>query len=582
MKYMKLGTRPDTFFTQEATRSVSSDVPSDLTIQINNTTYLLHKCGLLQRLCSDGGDSDNCTIELHEIPGGEEAFELCAKFSYGIMINLSAHNFVAAICAAKFLRMTESIEKGNFILKLEAFFDSCILQGWKDSIMALQTTGKLPEWSENIGILGRCVDAIVEKILTPLSKVTWSYTYTRPGYAEKRHRSVPKDWWTEDISDLDIDLFRCVITAVKSAKKLPPPLIGEALHVYASRWLPNASKGWAPESSLTQNEETAMKHRRVLESIVSMIPSDRGSVSGGFVLRLLKVANLVGASPSTKAELVRRSGRQLDEVTVSDILLPSYLSSNKSFYDVDLVGSILENFLVHFHRRGPPDNNKSMQSMFQVGRLIDSYLQVVARDANVPASKIIALAEALPEFARPKHDDLYKAIDIYLKDHPDLIKSEKKRLCRILDCQKLSPDICMHAVKNERLPLRTVVQVLFLEQERATRPSSRNPPHDHAMSGVLLSAGGHGEIEESIEEATVPGPNRRDPKKTKKPDTKTPEQARPNGSKRTVGRKHVMEMDKGREIIEEGGLDGNLGPKKMEIKGRSTVGRGPKAGHKYD
>lgn len=134
---------------------------------------LLPKCGLLQRLCSDDScdQSNNVRLELHDIPGGEEAFELCAKFCYGITINLSAHNFVPAFCAAKFLRMTEPVEKGNFILKLEAFFTSCILEAWKDSIVALQTTVKLPEWSENLGIIRKCIDSIVEKILTPPAKV---------------------------------------------------------------------------------------------------------------------------------------------------------------------------------------------------------------------------------------------------------------------------------------------------------------------------------------------------------------------------------------------------------------------------
>lgn len=96
---------------------------------------------------------------------------MCAKFCYGITINLSAHNFVPAFCAAKFLRMAESVEKGNFILKLESFFHSCILEGWKDSIVTLKTTNKLSEWSENLGIIRRCIDSIVEKILTPISKV---------------------------------------------------------------------------------------------------------------------------------------------------------------------------------------------------------------------------------------------------------------------------------------------------------------------------------------------------------------------------------------------------------------------------
>lgn len=67
--------------------------------------------------------------------------------------------------------MTESVEKGNFVLKLEAFFTSCILEAWKDSIVALQSTVKLTEWSENLGIIRKCIDSIVEKILTPPAKV---------------------------------------------------------------------------------------------------------------------------------------------------------------------------------------------------------------------------------------------------------------------------------------------------------------------------------------------------------------------------------------------------------------------------
>jgi hypothetical protein len=126
----------------------------------------------LQRLYSDAGNSDNIvTIELHDLPGGEDAFELCAKYCYGITIDISAHNFVSAFCAAKFLRMTESVEKGNFVVKLEAFFMSCILEGWKDSVVALQSTSKLPEWSETYGITRKCIDSIVEKILTPPAKV---------------------------------------------------------------------------------------------------------------------------------------------------------------------------------------------------------------------------------------------------------------------------------------------------------------------------------------------------------------------------------------------------------------------------
>lgn len=521
MKFMKIGTKPDTFYTEEATRAVISELPSDLKVNVNNITYLLHKSfllpksGTLQQLCYD--DSENVTIDLHDIPGGEEAFELCAKYCYGITINLSAHNVVPAFCAAKFLRMTESVDKGNFVSKLEAFFDTCIMDGWKDSVASLQTTVKLPEWSENLGLTRKCIDSIVEKILTPPAKVSWSFTYTRPGY-KKRHQSVPKDWWTEDISDLDIDLFRCIVNAVKSTYMLSPQLIGEALHVYACRWLPDTTKRGPPESSEAQTEAYPRKKLLIIESIVSMIPSDRDSVSVGFLLRLLSIANYLGASTAVKTELVRRAGLKLEEATTEDLLFPSR-SSGQQLYDTDLVSAVLEGYSVVWRRQSPApiENSPFLKSIRNVGKLIDSYLQVVAKDPELPVQKFVSLAEALPDIARQDHDGLYKAINTYLKEHPNLSKAEKKRLCRILDCQKLSPEVRAHAVKNERLPLRTVVQVLFFDQEGSSRTRSHKPS---SVTETISTDKQIAATEQGMSKLHLGGDEKRDEQRTKRSEGK--------------------------------------------------------------
>ncbi|CAH8277997.1 unnamed protein product [Arabidopsis lyrata] len=482
MKFMKIGTKPDTFYTQEASRILITDTPNDLVIRINNTTYHLHrsslvpKCGLLQRLCTDSEESDTVTIELNDIPGGADAFELCAKFCYGITINLSAHNLVNVLCASKFLRMSDSVEKGNLLPKLEAFFHSCVLQGWKDSIVTLQSTAKLPEWCENLGIIRKCVDSIVEKILTPIAEVSWSHTYTRPGYAKRQHHSVPRDWWTEDISDLDLDLFRCVITAARSTFTLQPQLIGEALHVYTCRWLPYFKSNSHSGFSVKENEAALERHRRVVNTVVNMIPADKGSVSEGFLLRLVSIASYVGASLTTKTELIRKAGLQLEEANLEDLLLRSHSSSHHHRYDTDLVATVLESFLMLWRRQSSAhvssNNSQLLHSIRKVAKLIDSYLQAVAQDVHMSFTKFLSLAEAVPDIARESHDRLYKAINIYLKVHPEIGKEEKKQLCRSLDCQKLSAEVRAHAVKNERMPLRTVVQALFFDQESSSKGAS--------------------------------------------------------------------------------------------------------------
>lgn len=54
-------------------------------------------------------------------------------------------------------------------------------------------------------------------------------------------------------------------------------------------------------------------------------------------------------------------------------------------------------------------------------------------------------------------------------------KKEKKDLCRLLDCQKLSPEVRSHAVRNEHLPLRTVVHVLYFNMERGNQNATHMP-----------------------------------------------------------------------------------------------------------
>jgi len=78
-----------------------------------------------------------------------------------------------------------------------------------------------------------------------------------------------------------------------------------------------------------------------------------------------------------------------------------------------------------------------------------------------------------------------------LQEHPGISKSERKRICRLMDCKKLSVDACMHAVQNERLPLRVVVQVLFFEQVRAAASSGCSTP-DLPRSIKDLNSCSHG------------------------------------------------------------------------------------------
>lgn len=511
MKFMKLGSRPDTFHTTEGVRLVSSEIITDLIVQVEGSRYLLHKfpllskCLRLQQQCSESPESSSQQVVLlPEFPGGIEAFELCAKFCYGITITISAYNIVSARCAAEYLQMTEDVEKGNLIYKLEAFLSSCVLHGWKDSIVTLQSTKTFHAWAEDLGITSRCIEAIVSKVICNPSKVNLSHSHSRRGKddtlscngSESRAKNVSKGWWAEDVAELGIEIYWRTMMAIKSSGRIPASIIGDALRIYASRWLPKISRAFNNEKQvdeLDSGAEVASMPRLFLKSIINLLPADRTAVSCSFLLKLLKAANILQVSSSSKMELARRIGIQLEEATVGDLLIPNMSITCKEQYDVHIVITILEQYMLQgqspptspprskedLHRRSRSAENiselhesrrsssASHSSKLRVARLMDGYLQVVARDANLALQKFIAIAEAIPEFARLNHDDLYRAIDIYLKGHPELNKSERKRLCRVLDCKKLSSEACTHAAQNELLPLRVVIQVLFFEQTRA-------------------------------------------------------------------------------------------------------------------
>ncbi|GMP38518.1 hypothetical protein CsSME_00009733 [Camellia sinensis var. sinensis] len=504
MKFMKLGSKPDSFQSDgDNVRYVASELASDIVISVRDVKFYLHKFPLLSKSArlqksvtsTDEGNGDE--VDIHDIPGGPVAFEICAKFCYGMTVTLNAYNVVAARCAAEYLGMHEAIEKGNLIYKVDVFLNSSLFHSWKDSITVLQTTKSLLPWSEELKLVCHCVDAIASKATVDVSMVDWSYTYNRkklpeenrndPNWNGVRNRMVPKDWWVEDLCELEVDLYKQVITNIKNKGIISGEVLGETLKAYTLRRLSGFSKGTIQCGDM-------LKARSIVDVIVRLLPAEKGSVCCSFLLKLLKAASLVNSGETDKRELVRRIGQQLEAAYVSDLLIQAP-EGEPMIYDVEIVRKILEEFMTQ-------DQNAEIQlaerpgilteaSKLMVAKLVDGYLVEIARDPNLPLSAFVDLAEMVSGFSRPAHDSLYRAIDTYLKEHPGISKSERKRICKLMDCKKLSVDACMHAAQNERLPLRVVVQVLFFEQVRAAASSGSSTP-DLPKGIKDLSSGSHG------------------------------------------------------------------------------------------
>ncbi|KAL5663470.1 hypothetical protein ACJX0J_023578, partial [Zea mays] len=482
MKYMKLGSKPDVFQTEGSNiRFVATELATDIVISVGDAKFYLHKfpllskSSLLQRLVASSNDEKNDEVDISDIPGGPSAFEICAKFCYGVIVTLNAYNVLAARCAAEYLEMFESIDKGNLIYKIDVFLTSSVFRTWKDSIIVLQSTKSLQPWCENLKVINHCIDCIASKASIDPSEVEWSYTYNRKKLPSengidshwngvRKQPMVPSDWWVEDLCELEVDLYKRVIMTIKAKGSTPAAVIGEALRAYAYRRLLGSLE------DAVSNGVDCTKRRAALDAIVFLLPAEEGSVSCGFLLKLLGAACLLESGESHRVNLIKRIGTQLDGASVPDLLIP--LNTNEdNISSIDLIMAIVEEFM---SRNGDSGTEKfqddegivdiekstsvSSASKLAVAKLIDGYLAEIAKDPNLPLPKLIALAEMVSSLPRPTHDGLYRAIDMYLKEHPSLSKSEKKKLCGLMDCKQLSQDACMHAVQNERLPLRVVVQ----------------------------------------------------------------------------------------------------------------------------
>ncbi|XP_059641336.1 BTB/POZ domain-containing protein At3g49900 [Cornus florida] len=80
------------------------------------------------------------------------------------------------------------------------------------------------------------------------------------------------------------------------------------------------------------------------------------------------------------------------------------------------------------------------------------------------------IAESMHHRLTESHDLLYVMVDLYFKDNSGKITDEQKiRVCNYIDCTVLSPQLLVHAVQNPRLPLRFIVQAMFVEQLNTRR-----------------------------------------------------------------------------------------------------------------
>jgi hypothetical protein len=411
---------------------------------------LLSRSGLLEKLIEEfsSEDGSGCILQLHDLPGGAKAFELIAKFCYGVKVDLSALNVVSLRCAAEYLLMTEDYGQGNLISQTEGFFNE-VFGDWADTIKALETCEEVQKYAEELHIISRCLDSLAMKACADPNLFNWPVsgctsqrnaagTVLWNGItSENKSQPLGDDWWFEDVSFLRLPLYKRLILSVQS-KGMKLENIAASLIYYARRYLPLLNRQSSFSDANNTNPGTTIcttseaDQRALLEEIVGLLPNKKGVISTKFLLRLLRAAMILHASSSCRENLEKRVGTQLDQAVLVDLLIPNMGYSIETLYDIDCVQRILDHFMSLYQAPAPSSpsiieegqlvsGTDTLTPVTMVAGLVDGYLAEVAPDVNLKLPKFQALAAVIPDYARPLEDGIYHAIDIYLKVRQSLI-----------------------------------------------------------------------------------------------------------------------------------------------------------------
>uniref|UniRef100_A0A0C9RTU3 TSA: Wollemia nobilis Ref_Wollemi_Transcript_13449_2016 transcribed RNA sequence n=1 Tax=Wollemia nobilis TaxID=56998 RepID=A0A0C9RTU3_9CONI len=446
----------------------SQEVPPDVTIVVRETFFSLHKfplvskSGYMRRLVAEAKDADLTKIRLPEnIPGGAETFELAAKFCYGINFEITAANVAALRLAAEYLEMTEEFAAGNLLSRTEDYLEQVALQSFSGALTVLRACESLLPAAEELGVVSRCIEAA---------------SASAAACAEFNCGSHCS--WAEELTNLNIDLYQRVLIAMK-AKGLSYRALGLSLTLYAQKSLRQVAVGYENDLAEFNVED---EQRILIETIVGLLPGEKNSMPVTFLCGLLRSAIFVNATEACKLDLEKRIALQLDQATVDDLLMIP--SSSKCVYGVDALQRIALGFLETEKTTGFSEACYCSPYVIKVCRVMDNYLAEIAHNPNLSVENFVAIPTSMPKHARDVDDSLYRAIDIYLKAHPGLDELQREKVCSIMDCHRLSYEARMHASQNNRLPVHTVVQVLYYDQLRLRSDSKHKLPKTAVASAA--------------------------------------------------------------------------------------------------
>ncbi|KAL1195483.1 BTB/POZ domain-containing protein [Cardamine amara subsp. amara] len=412
---------------------MSESSAPDLHINIKGVPFHLHKEMLAKRsskvsLLLERNEIDELRLFLREIEADPETFELIVRFCYGYeKLKFSSDNIVSVLCIAYYLGMTDEHSSNNLLGKASEFLEVRVLPCWNETVIALRSGTKSLDKLADVGLVDLFFDTLIEKA---------SY-----------------DPRLLDLITIPLRLYEpLMILAVKSSS-IPAEYIVSSVCKYAKKWVFDSE-----ERFLGQKKEA-------IEAVERLLPHKRGLITCEFLFESLKHSIWLEASSECRNGFEIRISKQVDMAKPKDlkILSRGYGEKAESFEDIKLVKTVVTSFYSYYENQDSED----VSHFVKVAKLLEEFLVLAASEVSLKLEAFVELAEmavASSQGILTYSDGIYRGIDVFLESHRYLTESEKMEVCKVLECSKLSQEGCEQAGKNQRLPLRIVVQVLFASQ----------------------------------------------------------------------------------------------------------------------
>ncbi|XP_074365517.1 BTB/POZ domain-containing protein At5g48130-like [Apium graveolens] len=448
--------------------SQESGLPISIRVHVADRTFNLHKYPLfsksryLNRKLRDSNE-----VELpKDFPGGPETFEMIALFIYGASTLVNPFNVAALRCAAEFLELREEHNSRNLCDRFDIYLNQVALQNWNDTLIVLRKCETLLPWAEELRIVSRCIESLAfmacMEILDPERRrdqpvVTLEALASQAWSLQIVEEIV--DFWIKDLIALPLRFFERIINSLRR-QGMREKYVAPIILFYANKWVLSVKTCNFFKSSNDTNSQSL----DILQGVVNLLPIGENAskiIPVGFYFSLLSKCLELGLTSDTiVAKLKDLIVSLLNTAFVEDFLLPTIeTGSFSSSFELATMESIFSSYVSVIGSNDTPLPSKSI-----VAELWDMYLAHVATDPVMSTKRFTDLIEIVPMSRRHNHDYLYRALNTFLQAHLQLSEEERETICKDLKCQKMSQDICVEVVQNELMPLRLIVQALYVQQ----------------------------------------------------------------------------------------------------------------------